>query len=75
MQTIFKKHQKVKILRLPDAEYIEPAEGKEDAKIEAGMYGKINLFLPNGQYHVEILDEKGKTLAYAPFSEDDIEAA
>lgn len=76
MQTKFKRHQEVKILRAPDKEYIEYAEdveNPEEIPIKAGMNGRINVILPNGQYHVEILDEKGNILAYAPFSEEDIE--
>lgn len=71
MQTKFKRHAKVKLLRAPDPEYIEYYE--DEIPIKAGMLGKINVLLPNGQYHVEILDEKGEALAYAPFSEDDLE--
>ncbi len=73
MQTKFKRHQKVRILREPDPEYIEYYEDTPEP-IKKGMTGKINILLPNGQYHVEILNEKGETIAYAPFSEDDLEA-
>ncbi len=38
------------------------------------MTGKINILLPNGQYHVEINNAKGKIIAYAPFNEEDLEA-
>jgi hypothetical protein len=72
MQTKFKRHQKVKILRIPDPEYIEYKS--EDAHIKPNMLGEVNIILPNGQYHVEIFNEKGETVAYAPFSEDDLEA-
>ncbi len=71
MQTKFKRHQKVRILREPDKEYIE-YYSDEEIPIKKGMLGKINVILPNGQYHVEILDEKGEVIAYAPFSEDDL---
>jgi len=37
------------------------------------MMGKINILLPNGKYHVEILDKNGKIIAYAPFNEEDLE--
>ena len=77
MNTKFKRHQEVKILRNPDPEYIEyHSEDEENTKeipIKAGMSGKINLILPNGKYHVEILDSKGKLVAYAPFNEEDLE--
>jgi hypothetical protein len=79
MQTKFKRHQEVILLRAPDPEYIEyHNEDDPDFKevpIEKGMKGKINILLPNGQYHVEILDKKGDILAYAPFNEEDLEAA
>lgn len=78
MQTKFKRHQPVKILRSPDPEYVEyhleNEEGIEPPLIQKGMKGRINVLLPNGQYHVEILDEHGHVIAYAPFSEDDLEA-
>lgn len=72
MQTKFKRHQLVRIVTPPDPEYIEFYEDKRE--ITKGMKGKINILLPNGQYHVEILDEEGEALAYAPMSEDDLEA-
>ena len=78
MNTKFKRHQLVKILKSPEKEYIEyHNEDDNDFKeipIIAGMQGKINIILPNGKYHVEILDKKGKILAYAPFEEDELEA-
>ncbi len=77
MQTKFKRHQSVRLLRSPDPEYIEYHNEDDDnfkeTLIKKGMKGKINILLPNGQYHVEILDEKGNTIAYAPFGEDDLE--
>ncbi|MBS3091084.1 hypothetical protein J4217_01385 [Candidatus Pacearchaeota archaeon] len=78
MNTKFKKHQKVKLLRDPDREYIEYHEELEDEEkkpaIIAGMQGRINIILPNGQYHVQIEDKKGNIIAYCSVSEDDIEA-
>ena len=82
MQTKFKRHQLVKILRSPDPEYVEyNNEGDPDFKeipVKTGMLGRINILLPNLQYHVAILYPKGrieeKILAYAPFSEDELEA-
>lgn len=79
MQTKFKRHQEVIIKVSPDPEYIEyhsedESEDVKEVPIKAGMKGKINILLPNGQYHVEILDNKGKIIAYAPFSEDNLEA-
>jgi hypothetical protein len=72
MQTKFKRHQEVIILIEPNIEYIEYYG--EPAPIKKGMIGKINMLLPNGKYHVEILDKQKNTLAYAPFDEDDLEA-
>ncbi len=78
MQTKFKRHQPIKILRAPDSEYLEyhNEDNPEfsEVPIKPGMHGRINILLPNGQYHVEILDEKGEILAYAPFNEEDLEA-
>lgn len=78
MNTIFKRHQSVKILRSPSKEYIE-YHNEDDPKfieipITPGMKGKINILLPNGKYHVEIFDRKGNILAYAPFDQEDLEA-
>jgi hypothetical protein len=80
MQTKFKRHQKVKILISPNPEYIEyhnenplNDEATKPLPIIRGMIGIVNVLLPNGQYHVEILDKFGKTLAYAPFSEEALE--
>ncbi|MEK6888598.1 MAG: hypothetical protein AABW80_00660 [Nanoarchaeota archaeon] len=78
MNTKFKRHQNVKILRAPDPEYVE-YHNEDDPKfkeisIVSGMHGKINILLPNGQYHVEIFDKKDNILAYAPFNEEDLEA-
>lgn len=78
MQAVFKKHQLVKFLRAPNQEYVEyHIENEEELgeiPITKGMKGRINLFLPNGQYHVEVLDEHGHVFAYALFSEDDLVA-
>lgn len=78
MNTKFKRNQLVKINVAPDPDYIEyNFEDNEEADkvvIKKGMKGKINMLLPNGQYHVEILDSKGNIIAYAPFSEDNLEA-
>ena len=78
MNTKFKRHQEVRILRAPDPEYVEYHNedqiGFQELPILKGMKGKINILLPNGQYHVEILDKKGNILAYAPFNEEDLEA-
>lgn len=79
MNTKFKRHQSVKILRSPDPEYVEYHNEDDETKsekvpIDVGMNGRINIILPNGRYHVEILDKKGKICAYAPFDEEDLEA-
>ena len=76
MQTKFKRHQKVKILTDPNPEYVEyHTENTEysEIPIKKGMTGKINVILSNGKYHVEIFDEKGKSIAYAPFDEEELE--
>ena len=75
MQTKFKRHQRVRLLADPDLEYIEYSEEYDDSKprIKKGMTGKINILLPNGQYHVEILDKKGEVIAYVPMSEEFLE--
>jgi len=77
MQTKFKRHEKVKLLVDPDSEYIEYDLTHENNKppITKGMVGKINMILPNGQYHVEIPGEDGKTLAYVPMDEEFLESA
>lgn len=68
----FKRHKKVRILMPPNQEYVEYYVDPPIA-IEKGMEGKINLILPNGQYHVEIIDKKGNIIAYAPFNEEELE--
>ena len=84
MQTKFKRHQKVRLLLAPDKEYIEyhdenlenPEENQDEKpQIKKGMTGKINIILPNGQYHVAILNEKEEIIAYVMVSEDFLEAA
>ncbi len=76
MNTKFKRHQPVTLIRDPDPEYIEYSEEYDESKppIKKGMKGKINLILSNGQYHVEILSQEGKTIAYLKTDEDSIEA-
>lgn len=78
MQTKFKRHQSVVLLTDADPDYVEyhnETESEiEEIPIKKGMKGRINILLSNGQYHVEILDEKGKIIAYAPFNEEDLEA-
>lgn len=73
MQTKFKRHQKVRLLNSPDPEYIE-YYSDEEIPIKKGMTGKINMLLSNGKYHVEILDDKGEVIAYAPMNEEELEA-
>jgi hypothetical protein len=76
MQSKYKKHQKVLILHDPDPEYIEYnlEENEEFAglPVKKGMSGKINLILPNGKYHIGILNKEGKVFAYVPMDEDSI---
>ncbi len=73
MDTHFKRHQPVKLLRDPNKEYIEYYSDNE-VPITKGMKGKINILLPNGEYHVEITDEKGDAIAYVLMHEEDLEA-
>ena len=73
MQTSFKRHQPVKLLREPNKEYIEYYSDTE-VPIKKGMKGKINILLPNGEYHVEIVDDKGEAIAYVLMHEEDLEA-
>ncbi len=77
MQTKFKRRQKVKLLQNPDSEYVEYHTENSDGTeipIIKGMLGRINILLPNGQYHVEVLDENGRELAYVPMAEESLEA-
>lgn len=77
MQTKFKRHQPIILLRDPNPEYIEYHSdiGEEGEKpiIKKGMRGKINMILPNGKYHVQIEDSKGSMIAYAEVEEEEIE--
>lgn len=75
MQTKFKRHQEVLLKTSPNLEYVEYHDGFENAPLKAGMKGRINILLPNGQYHVEILDKKGNIVAYAPMPEEELEEA
>lgn len=77
MQTKFKRHQEVRLLVDPNPEYVEYEEefDNEQPRIRKGMIGKVNVILPNGEYHVAVLDdETGKTIAYVPMVEDYLEA-
>ena len=73
MQTQFKRHQAVMLLRIPDRERIEWYG--DEQPLTKGMSGTINILLPNGQYHVEIKDKAGAILCYAPCNEEDLQAA
>ncbi len=76
MNTIFRRNDKVVLLNDPDPEYVEyhneDEPGFEEIPIKKGMIGCINIILPNGRYHVEILNSKGETLAYVPMDEEDL---
>ncbi|MFH1290705.1 MAG: hypothetical protein ABIH92_04835 [Nanoarchaeota archaeon] len=77
MQTLFKRHDKVRLLIDPDPEYIEyhtENTGEEQVPITKGMIGEVNVLLPNGQYHVKILDDEGRELAYVPMDEEFLES-
>lgn len=72
----FKRHQKVVLLVDPDPEYIEYDPSVEDEPpITRGSLGIINIILPNGKYHIRIVDKKGNTIAYVPLDEEQIGAA
>ena len=72
MQTKFKRHEKVRLLISPDPEYVEFSPEKEQ-EIKKGMTGKVNVLLPNGEYHVEIIGSDGETIAYVKVSEESLE--
>ena len=73
MKFKFKKNDIVRIKILPDNEYLEYSPDFEDFKLKKGMKGKINVILPNGKYHIEIMNDKDEIVAYAPFDESQIE--
>jgi len=75
MQTKFRKHQKVVLLVNPSQEYVEYEPGFESSEIKKGSLGEINIILPNGKYHVRIIDKKGGTIAYIPLDEEEIGSA
>ncbi len=79
MQTKFKRHENVILLIDPDVEYIEYHNEDDpdfvEIPITKGMKGRINIILPNGQYHVEVFDSDGNTLAYVPMNEEDLKKA
>ena len=72
MQSKFKRHQRVVLLVNPDKEYIEYEPDFEETQIKKGALGEINIILPNGKYHVRIIDKKGKAMAYVPLDEEEI---
>ena len=78
MNTKFKRHQKVKLLRNPNITDIEPyqedKEFEEFPEIKKGASGEVNIILPNGNYHVLIRDKKGNKLAYVVMDEESLEA-
>ena len=73
MQTKFKRHQEVKLLITPSEDDIEPYKDPP-VKIKKGMIGKVNIVLPNGQYHIRIEDKKGNEIAYVVMDEEALEA-
>ena len=76
MQTKFKRGQKVKLLIDPDPEYVEyhtEITEEEITPIKKGMSGEVNIILPNGRYHVRILDKHGKEFAYVMIDEEHLE--
>jgi len=77
MNTKYKRHQNVKLLRNPNVTDIEPyQEDEEDEfpEIKKGAVGEVNIILPNGNYHILIRDKKGNKLAYIVMDEDSLEA-
>ena len=73
MQFKFKRHQSVVLKSPPHPDYTEWYEDPQS--IKPGTKGKINLILSNGRYHVQILDDKGETMAYAAMDEEQLEEA
>lgn len=77
MHTKFKRHQSVRLLRDPDPEYAEYHNEDDPAfkeiPLTKGMRGRINILLPNGQYHVKVFNAEGEILAYVPMNEEDLE--
>ena len=77
MQTKFKRHDSIILLKDPDPEYVEYHNEDDpnfkETPIKKGMKGKVNMMLSNGRYHLQILDKKGDILAYVPVDEEDIE--
>jgi hypothetical protein len=73
MNHLFKKHQKVKLKFSPLEEDVEPYSDPPIPIIK-GMTGEVNIILPNGQYHVAIIDEKDETIAYVAIDEEGLEA-
>lgn len=74
MQTIFKRHQKVRLLVDPREEDIEPY-ADPPSPVKKGMTGSINIILPNGRYHVKVEDEEGNEIAYVAMDEEQLETA
>ena len=74
MQTKYKRHQKVILLVNPDMEYVEydPDFEEEAPAIKKGMAAEINMLLPNGRYHIRVIDKNGNTIAYVPAAEEDL---
>ncbi len=72
MQTKFKRHERVRLLVDPNPEFTEYYVEKE-IPIRKGMLGEINILLPNGQYHVKVVDKEGNTIAYVEMSEEFLE--
>ncbi|HLF53920.1 MAG TPA: hypothetical protein VI544_01960 [Candidatus Nanoarchaeia archaeon] len=72
MQSKFKRRQKVILLVNPNTEYIEYEPDFEETPIKKGALGEINILLPNGKYHVRIIDKKGNAIAYVPLDEEEI---
>ncbi len=70
----FKRHQDVILKTEPNQEYVEYNEEHEGFPITAGMKGRVNLIMPNGQYHVEIFNEKKEIVAYALMYEEELDA-
>lgn len=73
MNTKFKRHQPVRLLATPNDDDIEPY-AEPPVQIKSGMTGTINILLPNGRYHVKIMDKEGNELAYIAVDEEQLEA-
>lgn len=72
MQTKFKRHERIILAVDPNPEYVEYESDfiESSPPITKGMHGRINVILPNGQYHVAVLNSQGEVIAYVLLDEE-----